>query len=158
LGIELDHHSRHLVHDPQVVLRIDADLRGEQESIQALADLARELAGAIELKEPRSPMRKGTGRGHRQRRMTGARVDEHVATRIGRNAADFAEIDIIRERQHVRCGIEGHGGRQVLGRQRHRHAARDGHEQCESFHRRSPDLHACPRRSLWRGGSACRGA
>ena len=35
---------RHLIDDPDVVLRIDADLRGEQEAVDVLADLADELA------------------------------------------------------------------------------------------------------------------
>ena len=46
--------------DPDVVLRIDAHLRGEQKPVDALADLARELARAIELEQPRAAVREWT--------------------------------------------------------------------------------------------------
>jgi len=39
LRIELHHHGGIFVDDPEVVLRIDADLRGEQKAVDALADL-----------------------------------------------------------------------------------------------------------------------
>src|SRR5258708_22595265 len=53
-GVELHHHVRHLIDDPDVVLRIDTHLLGEQESIDILSDLANELAVAIELQQPRA--------------------------------------------------------------------------------------------------------
>ena len=115
LRIELHDHVGHLVDDPDVVLRIDADLRGEQEAVEALADLARELAVAIELEQPRSAMRERARRGHRDRRMAGARVDEDVAARIRRHAADFAEIDVVGQRQRVRRRIEVESRRGTLG-------------------------------------------
>ena len=99
LRIELHHHRGHLVDDPDVVLRIDANLRGEQEPVDSLADLARELPVAIELEQPRAAVRERTRRRQRHRRMAGARVDEDVAARIGRHAADFAEIDVVGQRQ-----------------------------------------------------------
>ena len=48
------------VDDPEVVLRIDADLRGEQKAVDALADLAREFARAIELEQPRATVHERT--------------------------------------------------------------------------------------------------
>src|SRR3954463_6900510 len=79
LRIELNHHRRVLVDDPEVVLRIDADLRGEEESVDALADLAREFSGAIELEQPRAAVHERTRRRDRHRRGAGARVGEDVA-------------------------------------------------------------------------------
>src|SRR4029077_18016963 len=99
LRIELHHHRGILVDDPEVVLRIDADLRGKQESVHALADLARELPGAIELEQSRTAVHEWTRRRERHRRVAGAGVDEDVAARIGRHAADFAQIDVIRQCQ-----------------------------------------------------------
>ena len=51
--VELDDLRRHLIDDPDVVLRIDAHLLRLQEAVDALADLAHELARAIELEQPR---------------------------------------------------------------------------------------------------------
>src|SRR5438874_948311 len=79
LRIELHHHRSVLVDDPEVVLRIDADLRGEEKSVHALADLAREFSVAIELEQPRAAVHERTRRRDRHRRMAGARVDEDVA-------------------------------------------------------------------------------
>ena len=56
-GIELDHLCRHLIDDPDVVLGIDAHLLRLQEPVHALADLADELAGPIELEQPRPAVR-----------------------------------------------------------------------------------------------------
>ena len=41
-----------------------ADLRGEEESVHALADLAREFSVAIELEQPRAAMDERTRRRH----------------------------------------------------------------------------------------------
>ena len=57
--IELDHLRRHLIDDPDVVLRIDAHLLRLQQAVRALADLADELAGPIELEQPRAAVRHG---------------------------------------------------------------------------------------------------
>src|SRR5262249_61296625 len=67
LRIELHHHRGILVDDPEVVLRVDADLRREQESVRALADFARELAGAIELEQPGAAVHERARRRHRHR-------------------------------------------------------------------------------------------
>src|SRR4029079_8473124 len=71
LRIELHDHRRHLVDDPEVVLWIDADLRGEEKPVPPLADFAGELAVAIELEQTRSTVHERTRRGHRDRRMAG---------------------------------------------------------------------------------------
>src|SRR5439155_11995759 len=117
LSVELHHHRGILVDDPEVVLGIDADLRGKQESVHALADLARELAGAIELEQPRTAVHEWTRRRERHRRVAGAGVDEDVAARIGRHAADFAQIDVVRQCQWIRR-VEVHYGRGALSRYR----------------------------------------
>src|SRR4029079_12335616 len=78
LRIEFHHHRRHLVDDPDVVLRIDANLRGKEKPVVSLADFAREFSAAIELKQPRSAVHEDARRSHRHRRMTGACIDEDV--------------------------------------------------------------------------------
>src|SRR5438034_1091890 len=99
LRIEFHDHGRHLIDDPEVVLGIDANLRGKQKPVESLANLAREFPVAIELKQPRSAVREGPRRSHRQRRMAGARVDEDLAARIGRDATDLAQIDVVGQHQ-----------------------------------------------------------
>src|SRR5262249_2552041 len=96
LGVELDDHVRHLIDNPDVVLRIDADLLGEQERIDILADLANELAVAIELQQPRAAVGKRARGADRNGRMAGPRVDENIALGIGRDATDFAEVNVVR--------------------------------------------------------------
>ena len=98
--VELDHLRRHLIDDPDVVLRIDAHLLRLQEPVDALADLAHELAGAIELEQPRAAVRR------RSRdpavvidRRAGPRVDEDVALRVRGHAGRFAQVDVRRERE-----------------------------------------------------------
>src|SRR4029077_9927924 len=91
LRIELDDHVGHLIHYPNVVVRIDADLGGEHEAVRVLADLADELAVLVELATPRAAMGEGTRGADRDRGMAGSRVDENIAARIRRHTAHFAE-------------------------------------------------------------------
>src|SRR5207247_1429549 len=53
LRIELDDHARSLIDHPDVVLRIDPHVMREDETVQALADLADVLTGGVELKQAR---------------------------------------------------------------------------------------------------------
>ena len=66
-----------------------------QQAVDALADLADELAGLVELEQPRAAVRerRATCRACSVR-IAGARVDEDVALRIGRHAGRFAEVDV----------------------------------------------------------------
>ena len=150
LRIELHDHRGHLVDDPEVVLGIDANLRGKQKPVDALADFAREFPVAIELKQPRSAVHERPRRRHRHRRMAGARVDEDVAARIGRDAADLAEIDVVGQRQRRWRRVEVQHRRRVLGGERHRRHDGCG-QQCVNgaLHRRSPARGG-------RGGVGCR--
>jgi hypothetical protein len=100
--IELDHHARQSIDDPDVVLRVDTDLLRHLKSVRILADLANELAGPIELEQPRPAVRKRPRRTERHRRMSGARVDKHVALGIRRHAGGLAEVDVCRELQRIR--------------------------------------------------------
>ena len=50
-GIELDHHTAIGIHGPDIVLAVDADLLGDEETVKSPADLADEIAGGIELKQ-----------------------------------------------------------------------------------------------------------
>ena len=90
VGIELDDLVRARVHDPDVVLRIDAHLLREVDRVDALADLLDELAALIELKEPRAAVVEGALVAERGDGVAGPRVDEHVAARIGRDAGHLA--------------------------------------------------------------------
>jgi hypothetical protein len=65
---------------------------GELEAIEALADLAHEGAGAIELEQPR---------------VRAARVHEHMPLRIGRDADSLAEIQVRRKLEEVRHRVVG---------------------------------------------------
>src|ERR1019366_926707 len=67
--IEFNHHARHLIHHPDVVLRIDPHLLRHHEAVRILADLAHELPGLIELEQPRTAVcerpRRPEGNGRR---------------------------------------------------------------------------------------------
>ena len=104
--IELDHLRRHLIDDPDVVLRIDADLLRLQQPVRALADLADELAGPIELEQARAAVRDGARRAERDRRVAGARVDEDVALGVGRHAGRFAQVDVVGQLQQIGVRVE----------------------------------------------------
>src|SRR5262245_39708382 len=79
LGIELHNGVRHLVNDPDVVLRINLDLLGKQHCVGGLANLADVLSGLVEPEHPRPAVRERARGAERQRRMSGPRIDEHVA-------------------------------------------------------------------------------
>src|SRR5262245_33109000 len=57
LGIEFHDGVRHLVNHPDVVLRIDLDLLGEQHGVGSLTNLADVLAGLVESEHPRPAVR-----------------------------------------------------------------------------------------------------
>ena len=108
--IELDHLRRHLIDDPDVVLRIDAHLLRLQETVRALADLADELAGPIELEQPRSAVRHGARGAERHRRVAGPGVEEDVALGVGGDAGRFTHVDVVGETSADRRRIERHLG------------------------------------------------
>ena len=76
------------------------------EAVEALADLADELAVLIELEEPR---------------VAAAREDEDVSLRIPRDADAFAKIQIGRQRQEVRHRFVGDVGSRGERRGARRH-------------------------------------
>ena len=86
-GVELDDHVRPLVHDPDVVVLVDAHLVRELEAVDALAPFLDEGAVRVELE---------------QARVVAAGVDEDVPLRIGRDAHALAEIHVGRHLQEVR--------------------------------------------------------
>src|SRR5262249_29624732 len=75
-------------------LWVDPHLLRHQESVRVLPELADELAGSIELKQSRATMRERSRTPERHRRMACARVNEHVAFRIRRDARRLAEMDV----------------------------------------------------------------
>ena len=106
LRIELHDHVGHLINHPDVVTRIDADLGGEHEAVTVLADLADELAVAVELEQSRAVVREGTRCADRDGGMAGPRVDKNIATRIRRHTAHLAEIEPGGKLQRFGDGIE----------------------------------------------------
>src|SRR6266566_1371878 len=89
---------RHLIDDPDIVLRIDANLLRKHETVTVRSDLMNEFAGFIELEQPRAPVRECAKASERNRRMARPGVNKNIAFRICRDAADFAQIDVIGER------------------------------------------------------------
>src|SRR6185369_16729305 len=57
--IELDHLARGGVDRPHVVRGINAEADGGVEAVDILSELAHELSGAVEFKQPRSAVREG---------------------------------------------------------------------------------------------------
>src|SRR5271154_1860384 len=104
--VELDYHARHLIHNPDVVLRIDPDLLSDHETVRILPDLAYELPGLIELKQARASMRERAGRSNGNRRVPHARVDENVPLGVSGDAGHFAWMNVIRKFQRIGAGIE----------------------------------------------------
>ena len=85
LGIELHHHVRAFVDDPQVVVLVEADGVGEGEAVGVLAPLLDELVGLVELEQL------GRLRAARRADVAAARVDEQVLLGIERDADGFAD-------------------------------------------------------------------
>ncbi len=131
LRVELDHHVRPFVHNPDVVVLVDAHGVGEHETVQSLTDLANEDAVLVELK---------------QACFAAARVHEHVTFGVRRDADGFAEIEIRRQFEEIRNRIVGNF-RDVLrlglalrrrGRARKRNNA-DGGERDKPFHKKASE-------------------
>jgi hypothetical protein len=126
VGVELHDLVRSGVDDPDVVLRIDADLLREVDRVDALSDLLHELAGLIELKDARAVVIEGPFVAERRHGMAGARVDEDVPLRVRRHAGDFA---VRRQREHVGVCVVIDVGHRLRADRR---AERDEEQQC--FH------------------------
>ena len=86
-GVELDHHVRPLVDDPDVVLRIDAHLVRELDAVETDAPLLHEVAVRVELEQPG---------------VAAAVVHEHVSLRVRRDADAFAEVEVRRKLEEIR--------------------------------------------------------
>jgi hypothetical protein len=131
VGREFEDHVRSAIDNPDVVLRVDLDGLGEQERIDALADLAHELAVTVELEQARAAVREDA-RASRGGICAGASVHEDVALRGGGDPGDLAQIHAVGELQEI-------GGfvREVLREQRR------GEEQGEDSHCRPPFVFGC---------------
>ena len=99
--IELDHHVRTLVDRPDVVRPVDADGVSERPAVEALADLAPELALRTEFEQ----LRRGRGIG---RPVRAVRAGEHVDVPPGvhGDARDFAEVHPFGELEEVSHRVE----------------------------------------------------
>src|SRR5205807_4487708 len=86
LGIEFDHVARSLIDHPDVVLRIDLHRLREVEAVDALADLAHELTGLIELEQARAALVERARAADGRVRSAGSRVDVDVPFGIGGDA------------------------------------------------------------------------
>src|SRR4029077_3992055 len=76
LRIELHDHVGHLIHNPEVVVRINTDLGGKHEGVGVLANLADELTVPVELEQSRATVREGARGTDGDGGMAGPRVDE----------------------------------------------------------------------------------
>jgi len=99
-GIELDDHVGTFVGDPDVVVFVDFDGVGEGPGVQVVADFAEKFSVRSEFEE----LRRSGGVGGA--RSVTAREHEDVALGIDGSAGGFAEIDVRREFQDVRDGME----------------------------------------------------
>ena len=61
--------------------------------------------------------------------MAGARVDEHVALRVGRDAGRFAQVDVVRKLQRLGGGVERESRAPPTGRRAGTPASSDAAEQ-----------------------------
>jgi hypothetical protein len=84
---ELDDLVRSFVDDPDVVLRVDADGMGDEERVDALADLADEVAARVELKQPGAAMREQARVREADGRIAGPRVGEQLPSNPSRRRA-----------------------------------------------------------------------
>ena len=105
-GVELHDLVGALVDRPDVVLRIDAQPDRGVEAVDVLSELAHELAGRVELEQPRAVAIERPVVAERRVRMAGARVDEDLSLRIRSDAADFADEDVVGRLQQVGIRIE----------------------------------------------------
>ena len=87
LRVELDHHVRPLIDDPDVVLRIDAHLVRELEAIDTDSPFLHKVPVRVELEKPG---------------VSAPVIHEHVSLRVGRDADAFAEVKIRRELEEIR--------------------------------------------------------
>ena len=108
LGIELDHHVRALVGDPDIVVGVDLHCVRERPGIKVVADLPQIIAVGVKLEELRR--RRAVGRAGRGASMQ----HEDVVLRIERDAGNLAQIEIGRQMQKIRNGFI-RNGRDVLG-------------------------------------------
>ena len=84
---------------------IDAEPDRRVETVDVLPELAHELSGRIELKEPRPSAQERPVVADRRVRMPGARVDEDLPLRIRADARDFADIHVLRRLQQIDGGV-----------------------------------------------------
>ena len=122
LGVELHHLVGAGVDGPDVVLRIDAQTDRGVEAVDVLPELAHELAGLVELEQPRAAAIERAVVAERRVRMAGARVDEDLALRIGADAGDLADVDVGRRLQQVGVGVERESPARRSGRRAIRRA------------------------------------
>ena len=133
--IKFDHHARHLVDRPDVVLRIDAHLLGHEKAVQVLADLANIFAAFVELEQPCAAVRKWARGPVGHRRMPGAGEHEDVAPGVGRDPRGFAHVNVVGPLQRVRRRIKCNLGSRDLSRGGNTpHHGRDHRKLQNAFH------------------------
>ena len=100
-GVDADDHVRALVDGPEVVVLVEADGVRVRPGVEALADLAEELAGLVEEQD----LRRGGAVG-RAAGAVRAREDGDVALRVDGDARDLAEVHVGGQLQEVDVGVE----------------------------------------------------
>src|SRR6185437_4270974 len=98
-------HSAISIHRPDIVLAVDANLLGDTEAINSLADLPDEIAGGTELQQfRRAALGESAGPSHRGAGMTGPLEDEDIALRIGRHSGNLAKVGVWGQLQNIGGG------------------------------------------------------
>jgi hypothetical protein len=103
LGVELDHHVRALVGDPDIVLGVHLHRVRERPGVEVVAELPQIGAVGVELEDLRR--RRAVGRAGRAASMQ----HEDVALRIERDAANLAQVEIGRQMEKIRNGFVRNG-------------------------------------------------
>jgi hypothetical protein len=94
-GVEFDDHAAIGIDGPDIVLAVDADLLGDEETVNSPADFSDEIAGGIELKQLGPVAERESARtAQRGARTAGPCQDEDSALGVGRDSGDLAEIGV----------------------------------------------------------------
>src|SRR6185436_19085741 len=101
-GIEAGRRLGALVDHPQVVVAVEADSVTVAKAVDVLADLAKELAGRIELEQ----LRRSVAIQRPGRRAAGMVQDGDSSLRVDRNPQHFAEVHVRRDLEEVRIRIK----------------------------------------------------
>src|SRR5581483_3854937 len=130
--IELDDHIRTFVHDPDVILRVDAHSMCLDKAIQALTDFSDVLAVLIEFEQTRCGTHKNAVCSGGYIYRSGPRVNEDVTLGVRGDAQNLAEVDVIRHLQKIGRRVVRDFGNRAL--REDRYATEKGSEHSNKLH------------------------